>query len=127
MIPPSFRMTPNCLRILAFSFCLLIASCATTQSRYSMLGPAYSSREVNCDIAIFRTGTPNRAFIKISRLDVHMEKTHFLSSDFESALPELKKQACLSGADAVIEIQEQTRQYLENRSYHVTATGIKYN
>jgi hypothetical protein len=62
----------------------------------------------------------------LPRLDVHLEKTHFISSDFESALPELRKQACLSGADAIIEIQEQSTGYLEMRSYHVTATGIKY-
>ncbi|MFN2645839.1 MAG: hypothetical protein ABR570_12660 [Burkholderiales bacterium] len=56
-----------------------------------------------------------------------MESTHFIKPDFESALPELKKQACLSGADAIIEVQETSTQFrVENHSYHVTATGIKF-
>ena len=41
-------------------------------------------------------------------------------------LPELKKQACLSGADAIAEIQERSTRHIENRGYHVTATGIKF-
>lgn len=45
-------------------------------------------------------------FLRISRLDVHKEKTHFIGSSLEQALPELKTQACLSVADAVIEIKE---------------------
>ena len=105
---------------------LLIASCATSQSRYVMLGEAYPPRSPDCNVEIFRTGNPSKKFVKISRLDVHLEKTLFLSSTFESALPELKKQACLSGADAVIEIQERSSGVGETRIYHVTATGIKY-
>ena len=54
-----------------------------------------------------------------------IENTHF-SSDFESALPELVKQARLSGADTIIEIQEQSAGDLEMRSYYVTAIGIEY-
>ena len=62
----------------------------------------------------------------LSRLNVHIEKTHFLSSDLDEAMPELKKQACLSGADAITDIQERQSSYLETRSYHVTAKGIRF-
>jgi uncharacterized protein YbjQ (UPF0145 family) len=41
-------------------------------------------------------------------------------------MPELKKQARLSGADAVIDIQEKHSKVLETSVYHVTATGIRY-
>jgi len=105
---------------------LLITSCATTQSRYVMLGQTYPARVEDCSIEIFRTGGPSKEFIKISRLDVHLEKTHFIQSGFDTALPELKKQACLSGADAIIEVQEQSSSHIETRIYHVTATGIRY-
>jgi hypothetical protein len=47
---------------------------------------------------------------------VHIEKTHFLDSGIEEALPELKKQACLSGADTIIRFQERRGAYLEARS-----------
>jgi len=72
------------------------------------------------------TGAPGKEFVRISRVDVHLEKSAFIASAFEDALPELKKQACLSGADAIIEIREQSSSILETRAYHVTATGIKY-
>jgi hypothetical protein len=51
---------------------------------------------------------------------VHIEKTHFLSSDLDEAMPELKKQACLSGVDAIAQIQERRGAYLETKSYYVT-------
>ena len=41
-------------------------------------------------------------------------------------MPELLKQARLSGADAIINIQERKSALNESRSLHVTATGIKY-
>jgi hypothetical protein len=105
---------------------LLTTSCATTQSRYVMLGQSYPARAEDCDLEVLRNGNPDKEFIKISRVDVHMEKTHFIQSGLESALPELKKQACLSGADAIIEIQERSSSHIETQIYHVTATGIKY-
>jgi hypothetical protein len=105
---------------------ILITSCATTQSRYTMLGQNYVSRAEDCKVDVFKSGSPDRKFIKISRLDVHLEKSHFIGSDFEDALPELKKQACKSGADAIIDVQERSSMVGETKIYHVTATGIKY-
>jgi len=105
---------------------ILLTSCATTQSRYSMLGQSYPSRAEDCKVDIFKTGSPDKKFIKVSRLDVHLEKTHFIGSSFEDALPELKKQACKSGADAIIDVQERSSMVGETKIYHVTATGIKY-
>lgn len=105
---------------------LFMVSCATTQSRYTMLGDSYSAKSEGYDIQVFRDGVPQRLFVKISRLDVHLEKSHFIGSSFDDALPELKKQARLSGADAIIEIRESSSMVLETRIYHVTATGIRY-
>jgi len=105
---------------------IFIISCATTQSRYSMLGQSYPPRAEDCKIDIFKTGSPEKKFIKISCLDVHLEKTHFIGYSFGDALPELKKQACKSGADAITDVQERSSMVGETKIYHVTATGIKY-
>lgn len=94
-----------------------------------MLGDSYtppSPKHDGCDVQILRDETPQRPFVRISRLDVHLEKTHFISSSLDDALPELKKQARLSGADAIIAIQEYSSMMGETRIYHVTATGIRY-
>jgi len=105
---------------------LFTVSCATMQSRYSMLGNSYPQKPEGCDVQVFHDEVPQRPFVKISRLDVHLEKTHFINSSLDDALPELKKQACLSGADAIIEIRESSSMVWETRVYHVTATGVRY-
>jgi hypothetical protein len=105
----------------------LLVACAATQSRFTSLDQTYTPRPQDCNVAVLRDSVPQKAFARVSRLDVHIEKTGFAQGDFESALPELKKQACLSGADAIIDIQERSTGFrFENRAYHVTATGIKF-
>jgi uncharacterized protein YbjQ (UPF0145 family) len=105
---------------------LCVSGCATTQSHISYLGERYPPRAAAAAVEVFRDGVPNRAFNRIARLDVHLEKTGFVKSYFEEALPELKKQARQAGADAVIEIEEKRSQILETMVYHVTATGVRY-
>ena len=105
----------------------LLVSCATTQSRFTALGQAHPPRPEDCSVAVLKESVPQKAFERVSRLDVHIERTGFAQGDLESAIPELKKQACLSGADAIIEIRERSTGFrFENRAYHVTATGIKF-
>ena len=112
---------------LAFCLAALVAvSCATSQSRFSMLGQPFPAKPEGSEVTVFRAGAPTRPFTKISRLDVHLEKAGFIGSSLEDALPELKKQARLSGADAIIEIREQTSMVGETKIYHVTASGIHY-
>jgi len=93
-----------------------------------MLAPTQSPKHSNCELEIYRTSYPDREFSEISRIDVHIERTYFVSSVFDDALPEIKKRACDSGADALIDIREisSTINLGETHIYHVTATGIKY-
>src|SRR6266487_3437465 len=86
----------------------LLVSCATTQGRFTPLGQAVPPRPGDCSVAVLKDSVPQKAFERVSRLDVHLERTGFAQADLDSALPELKKQACLSGADAIIEIQERS-------------------
>ena len=112
-----------------FALCLtalVTISCATTQSRYSMFTDPYPPKSVEFDVQIFRNEIPQRPFMRIARLDVHLEKSHFMGSTFDDSLPELKKQARLAGADGIIEIREINSRVGETRIYHVTATGIRY-
>ncbi len=109
--------------------CFIIMSgiaCSTVQSHHSSLGSTYPSRPDTFEVEIFQTGMPAKPFEKISRLDVHLEKTHFIPSTLKDALPELKRQARLSGADAIIDIQERKSMVGETKVYHVSGTGIRY-
>lgn len=106
---------------------LLVGSCMTAQSRYSMLGQSYPSKPEGFDVQVFYDVEPPRPYVKISRLDVHLEKSHFIRSSLDDALAELKKQARLSGADAIIQIRENSSMVGDTNVYHVTAVGIHYS
>ncbi len=108
--------------VLAF----LATSCTSSQSRFSRLTAAYPAKPATFPIEVFEDALPERPFERIARLDVHLEKTHFLSSSLKEALPELEKQARLSGADAIIEIRESRSTLNETKVYHVTAIAIRY-
>jgi Putative heavy-metal-binding len=107
-------------------FGVALAACSTTQSRFSVLGATYPPKPESFQVAVFPDAPPSRPFARIARLDVHLEKTVFVESSLEDAMPELQKQARLAGADAIIEIREQRSSIAETRIYHVTATGIRY-
>lgn len=103
-----------------------LGGCAVTTGNYRPVGKRYPPRPADCNIQVFRSLAPTRLYATISRLNVHLEKTFFVPSDFISARGELKRQACLSGADAVIDIEEKNSSYLETRIYNVSATGIRF-
>ena len=98
----------------------------TSSWTFVAIGAARAPKPEVASVEIFRDGLPERAFERVSRLDVHMEKTFLLSSDLDDALSELKKQARASGADAIIEIHERRSTVIETKIYHVTAYGIRF-
>ncbi len=103
------------------------AGCTTTQAQFRHLGQVYPAKPANFVVEVFTDDLPARPFERIARLDVHLEKTTFVGSGLKDALPLLREQARLAGADAVIEIQEQRSSVaFETRIYHVTASAIRY-
>ena len=115
-----------CSKVTLLLIILTITACSTTQSRFVPLGSTQSPKPDDHPVQIFREKEPDRPFERISRIYVHLEKTHFISSDFDDALPKLQKEARLSGADAVIDINERKSSVGETQIYHVTAIGIKF-
>jgi hypothetical protein len=112
-----------CVVFLAFG----LAGCmATTGNSRPLSEERYAARSPDCDVTVFRNSPPSQPFVAISRLNVHLEKTFFVPSDFSSAVGELKRQACLSGADGVIDIEERSSSYLETRIYNLSGTGIRF-
>ena len=107
------------------AYCCGVGAC-TQQSRFSPIGLSQPARPENCQVDVYRYNFPDRPYTEVSRLDVHLEKTHFVESALDDAIADLKHQACLSGADAIINIRERRSMLLETRIYHVTATGIRY-
>jgi hypothetical protein len=103
-----------------------LAGCVSTIGRYDFLGQSYPERPIDAPIETFATGEPSRPYIRVARLDAHLEKTGFVRSSLAEALPELKRQARRAGCDAIVEISERRSEILETRVYHVTAIGVRY-
>jgi hypothetical protein len=103
-----------------------MAGCASTIGRYEFLDKPYPERPANAPVEVFATGEPSRPYVRVARLDAHLEKTGFMPSNLTEALPELKRQARRAGCDAIVEITERRSEILETRVYHVTAIGIRY-
>jgi hypothetical protein len=84
-------------------------------------------RSGNCEIEIFADGRqPAREYLRVARLDVHVETTVWLRPDHDGAIRELKAQGCLAGADAIINVEQLTSRHLENRRLHVIGTAIRW-
>jgi hypothetical protein len=105
---------------------LALGGCSSIQSNFSAGDVVFPPKPDGCPIEVYERQLPDRPYAVVSRLNVHIEKTHFLTSDLDEVMPELKKQACLSGADAIAQIQERRGAYLETKSYYVTAQGIRF-
>ena len=105
----------------------LLSGCMATTGNYRPLSKAYPPRPANCAIAVFKDTAPSQPYVTISQLNVHLEKTFFLPSDYASAIGELKRQACLSGADGIIGVREESSSYLETKIYNLSGTGVLLN
>jgi hypothetical protein len=113
-------------RLVVLLMGLAMSACSVHQGRHTSLGPTFHPLPPDQPVEVFRNGLPTRPFVRVSRLDVHVEKTDFREASFDEVVPELKNQARLSGANAIIEIQELRDWAMGTRTYHVTATGIRY-
>lgn len=105
---------------------LILCGCVATTGNYRPLNGGAVARAADCQVAIYRDSPPKLPYVAISRLNVHLEKTFFVSSDYVSATAELRRQACLSGAEAVVDLQEQSSSYLETRIYNLSGTGVRF-
>lgn len=113
------------LAVVALALCL--AGCATTQGHYTLIGPRPAARTSSNDILVISSGAPKQPYTVVCHLNAHLEKTGFVESTLSEAMPMLKQQASLCGADAIIDIQQQRSSVVETRILNVTGTGIRFN
>jgi hypothetical protein len=104
----------------------LVASCATKHGAMTPLGPLRSPLAGDRAVQIFRSGAPARAYTRLALVTAHLEKTGFLPSTFEEAVPLLEVEARRAGADAVIEVKETRSRVGETLIYNVSGTAVGY-
>ncbi len=90
-------------------------------------GPPILSAVDAQDIEVFASGRPARPFTTVSRLDLYVEKRTPGDPSSDDVMPELKRQARLSGAEAVVDVHWSLQSRPSGGVYHVTATGIAYS
>jgi len=121
------RTLPSALALLSLVSSLFSMSCAGPEpGRFSRLEGVYPSKPNDYNVEVFQGDPPSKPFTEIARLDVHLENAFFAHPSLKEALPELQRQARLSGADAIIKIVERKSFLNETGVLHVTATAIKY-
>jgi len=116
------------IRILSVLACLLLSCAGPEPGRFSRLEGTgvYPAKPNDYNVQIFQGDLPSRAFTEIARLDVHLENAFFAHPSLKDALPELQRQARLSGADGIIKIVERKSVLNETGVLHVTAIAIRY-
>lgn len=105
--------------------CCCLSACMDTQAQVTLLGPRQPPKSQDCTMRIFMS-EPERAFVRLARIDVHSESTGFNSPPSAPLMNKLKQQACAMGADAIIEINERRSSYLETQILHISGVGIMF-
>lgn len=104
-----------------------LTGCATQQMTTIPLSQdRLAAKPADAPIEVFQDTLPNRPYREISRLNIHLEKTHLIGSNTEKAIEQLKQQARACGADAIIEVTEDRGRLNETRILNVSATAIVY-
>jgi hypothetical protein len=122
-VKPSNKLLPVLLGLAG----LLLTGCSTVQPTAFPIGNRlHPAKASTAPVQLFRDALPDRKYEPVAKLNVHLEKTHFIPSTFAEALPKLEDLARRHGADAIIQIEEKKSRLNETFIYNVTATAIVF-
>ena len=85
-----------------------------------------AAKSAGTPIQLFRDIKPTRPVEAVAKLNVHIEKTFFIPSAFDEALPKLEVLARQQGADALMDVIEKKSRLNETFIYNVTATAVVF-
>ena len=107
---------------------LLVACSSEPPARFSAWGSkSFPAKEASFEVAIFDSVLPERSFERIARIEVAMDMPASSEPSLQDALPELKRQARLAGADAIVDIRLARSTAGSITRFQVNATGIRYS
>lgn len=115
-------------RLISALAVMTLTACVSNSARFSpMPGKAFPPKDESFEVAVFDSALPSRSFERIARIDVQMEMAASQEASLQAAIPELKRQARLAGADAIIDIRLQRSKTGEVTVFQVSAMGIRYS
>lgn len=103
-----------------------LTGCVSTETKTFPIGERRAPKPPGTVIEVFRQEPPTRAFAPVARVNFHIEKTFFIPSAFEEALPKLQDAARSHGADALVNFQEKKSRLNETFIYNVSALAIVF-
>ncbi len=106
---------------------LLLGGCQSTLANSFPVGTYRPAPKApTALVALYRDAAPTRPFKVVAQLNVHLEKTFFIPSVFDEALPKLEELARHEGADALTNVQEKKSRLNETFIYNVTADAVVF-
>ena len=115
-------------RVAGIAFVAMLANCSAVTNSVQPVGAALQPRAPDCNIEILDKNTtrPHRVVAQIDAYVRRNKLTGGLRGVFEEAIPELKKQGCAAGADAVVVLNQTVSQSGEFKLLYVKAVAIHY-
>jgi hypothetical protein len=109
----------------AFAVALGLSGCVNVQSNaFRVSKSRFPPKPPTAQVAVYRDAPPSQPYTVVARVNVHIEKTFFLPTAFDEALPKLRTLAREQGADALVDFHEQRSRINETFVYNVTASAV---
>lgn len=102
----------------------LLGGCTSIDGSYTPVDGGAPARAEDCHVEVYRL-PPSQPYTVVSRITVHVDRTHFLGRSIDEPMPELLRQACRSGAEAVTNLSEELDSHSGSDAYTLTAEGIQ--
>lgn len=100
-----------------------LVGCASIEGSFTTVGDGAAPRPADCHVDVYRL-PPEQPYTVVSRLAVHVDGTHFAGNSLDQSMPELLRQACLSGAEAVTKLS--IKPDSDTKGFTLTALGIRF-
>ena len=113
---------------IAIASLVLLAGCSSVSNQVHVVDSRFAAKPPNCEIEIIDKST-SRPHTVVAEIDAYVRRnklTGDLQGVFEEAVPELKRQGCAAGADAVIVLNQTVSQSGEFKLLYVKAVAIHY-
>ena len=108
---------------------VLLAACSSVRNDvHPVAGAALAAKPSGCPIEIL-LAKPEKAHRVVADIDAYVRRnkiTGGLRGELDEAVPELKRQGCAAGADAVVVLNQTVSQNGEFKLLYVKAAAIQY-
>lgn len=109
--------------------CLAVLACSGVTRNVEVVGAPLAARPPSCPIEILAE-SPDRSYRVVANIDAYVRRNKATGGPrgvLEDALPELRKQGCAAGADAVVVLNQTVSQSGEFKLLYVKAVAIQYS